>query len=401
MAGQGGHSGIECELKIGAIVTLTDKNAKIGNGVLKSIEHVIARRRDELAGNGIALKIVEHGDYGSASDANAAAEACADEGCIAIFGPCDSRSMKEVVKNPKLGELPKLCAFATATDLAQATDNAFFRFTNNDRVRALQLVLKLIELVPDAREIAVYALSEPPDSYSQGLRRDVLDAAAGEGLIVQDREFSPPQPIVIPRSPKIPIIICSPSDQAVALIRQLQRRRFRGPIFGFGSNTNFRVARAIGLVVVADLDRHDPHPIIRRTLKEFSARSPGETEPSIATMSAVEVLINILMEQPCSVWKDVDRARALIVKRLQQGGANGLYGSISFHSNGELIGHETISLLRVRRSRGRIDFAPFDGPKLPPMPRRISWLAAIGWISLILGVLGLALGIITLMMATP
>jgi ABC-type branched-subunit amino acid transport system substrate-binding protein len=357
-----------CRVRIGAIVTLSGSNEKIGRGILSSIHHVLAHRKAKLAQHGIEASLVWRDDHGQAVVANRAAEECLHEGCVALIGPCDSISMREVLSNPAMREMPKLCTFATATALSALGDPAFFRFTHNDRQRSVHLVKKIVQVVPQAKKVAICYLRSPVGAYSQSLKADAVAAVESQGLQYDLVEFTVAGPLVrfaTPADRSQPVIVCSPSKQAGKFIKELRNRRHGGGVFAFGSNSNFRQRELAGTIVVTDLDRYDPNLDVQQALGSFAARFPGETEPSIATMSATEALIDVLLEAPAGDWEEAGLARERIISRLRRGGVEGLLGPLGFDSRGEMLGKEPIALLEVVKTRHSVDFQVHRGQQLP------------------------------------
>lgn len=359
-----------CEIKIGVIVNLDGSSEKIGHGVLCSAQHILEKRRQALRAHGLDVKLLWENDHGQATYASRAVEKYLDAGCVAVIGPCDSMSMKEIVDNSRFDPVPKLCTFATATGLARSGGNGFFRFTHNDEQRADYLIAKLAELSPAPETVIVYTLAGAPDSYANGLKEDVTRALEKRLIQFEHRKFSVSQRLVQFATPKArgaAVVICSPSKQAVKLIGGLRNRQHRGSIFAFGSNTNFLVREANGTIVVADLDRHDPNPKASELLKDFSIAFPKVTEPSISTICAMESLVDILLKRPTDQWCDTRVARQTIGGLLRKGKARGPFGPVGFTSEGELLGHATISLLEVVSNQRNPQFRLLDTCRVPPV----------------------------------
>lgn len=356
-------------VRLGIIATLNDGTNKTGTGIVTSIKATLEQRQEEFARHGLAVELIETDDFGDAGEAMRAAERYLKSGCLAVFGPSDSAAMWSVLDNKKLKSLPKLATFATATNLSSTEGNGFFRFTASDAARVERILHTLEELDPNARQIAVYSLIAPESSYSQGLRRDVVRLARERGLEVEEIGFSIPPKVACPAKRDIATIICAPSAQAVALIEELRRQWYRGKIFAFGSNANFlKSEKTAGTVLVADLDRQDDDSTIRRRIAAHRARFPHETDPSLGSMSAAEAIASILLSRPPSTWSDPAAGRKALITALRSGPANGIAGPIVFTSAGEPVGHQSLSILCVKNSRGHLHFMPLRGNDTPRLP---------------------------------
>src|ERR1044072_5089350 len=278
------------EVKIGIIADFNHEGGKkIGEGILASVEAALARRKPALQRHGLLITPIWESDHGKPDQAPAAARVLDEKGCIALIGPCDSASMAAVLEETALAAIPKLATVATATPLAElGRGAAFFRFTPNDRVRVRYLIERAGDVL--GRNIVVYRKSDAEHAYSTELAQDVLLELKGRGLRCKP-EAVPKQHGKKPPGDVASAIICAPSQSALHIMGQL--RGLHGPrLFAFGSNSALLKGDAIGLIVVADLHRDDKKPAIRDAL---AALDPSVSEPSIATMCAVEALINIIL----------------------------------------------------------------------------------------------------------
>jgi hypothetical protein len=167
----------------------------------------------------------------------------------------------------------------------------------------------------------------------------------------------------------VPVIVCAGSAAAVALIEALRKKRYRGRIFAFGSNANFlKSRRTRGTIVVADLDRHDDEPVVRRNLAIHRRRFPEETDPSLPSMSAAAAIVSVLLSRPPPAWADPAKARKALAEALRRGPIDGIAGPMTFTAGGESVSPDSLCILGVTSRFGHRHFVPIRGRETPRIP---------------------------------
>lgn len=333
--------------KIGVITNLENGQNRLGSGIVSSCKYGIERycRDHHIAPANFEILIGD--DFGQASSAYARAKEFFEAGAIAIIGPSDSQAAQQVLENTEFGRLPFVITFATASHLAEYGTN-MFRTTNNDRRRAEHLINEIRNHVDVRQKVSHFALVAPTESYAYGLAVDVEAALDAAGIPKQKFEFTRNDFVPPPIARHSPIVVSAPSAEGAELVKKLRLSGHCGPIFGFGSNSNWLRTYCRGVIVISDLDRASGKLRIKDELAGFFNHFPKEREPSLATMNGAYALVDAIVKSGVEATDDLSSARARLHETLMDDDLNGIFGPIRFEKkNGELIGEELLGDLQV------------------------------------------------------
>ena len=361
-------------LRIGLLAPLTGGSATMGIGFIKSAEFALAQKRSELAAAGLELE-VRVVDY--KSDPIVARKEAADcvrqHEVIALIGPCDSDSAYEIIESGVGEGCALMTPLATATDIARLGAANFFRLTTSDRIRSEVLVERICRDHPDQIPV-VWSIAGNPNSYSQALRADVLSQFECRGIKPHDLQIDIGG--LPSKSPKHvqPVVSCCVSSQTLRIVSAMREGGLSSPIYSFGSNTNLLSRSLLGAIVVADLDRHDPDPYVLQLVEQFQRLHGSRSDPSIATMNCIGILCNLLIRRSSSLLSaSTTDAKEIVISDLRSETQRGFFRPFKFDGDGEMIGHEHISLLQIRAQQEGIAFGPVtdsstdDGGHVAPL----------------------------------
>ena len=344
-------------LRIGLLAPLTGDSETMGIGFVKSAEFAFAQKRADLATAGLELdlRVVDY-----RSDPIVARKGAADcvkqHEVIALIGPCDSACAHEIIESGVVEGCALMSPLATATEIAKLGAVNFFRLTTADRIRSEILVERICRDHPNQIPV-VWSIAGSPNSYSQALRLDVLSEFGRRGIKCQVQEVAiGGLPSDVPAHNQ-PVVCCCVSSQTLRIVSAMRDRGLRSPIFSFGSNTNLLSPSLLGATVVADLDRHDSDPQVLKLVEQFQQLHGSRSDPSVATMNCIGILCNLLIRHASSLQKgSTTDARKIVVDDLRSETQHGFSRPLKFDMDGEMIGFEHISLLKVREEENGIVF---------------------------------------------
>lgn len=381
------------KVRFGVIASLSGINKKTGKGYIKSAEYVIERRIVEFKKLGYELELVVKDDKNDSRVVEELAIDLLKQDCIAILCPTDTESTYQILKSEKVNDIPLICSFSTASFLSTQGKTNFFRFTTPDSIRAEILVRYVKKLYP-GKFVYTYALVDSEYSYSQQLSHNVIESLDKYAIKWARFSFNKElEEIELPEKGS-PVVICSPSYFAVKLTKKLRNTGFNNQIFTFGSNSNLLQRKLEGCIIVCDLDREDSNPIAREELDYFNKLYKDQHDPSISTINAMHSILNSLKEISTSEDDiEVPQLRFLLKNHLRSKTSNGLFGPVSFSNEGEMAGHEHISVMRVSINKRKILFLPVNMDEKAYYYKNIS----LGkWPILILYILGSIASIVSL-----
>ncbi|MDQ3802397.1 MAG: nucleotide-binding protein [Acidobacteriota bacterium] len=342
-------------LRIGVVTPLSGRSAQMGIGLKDSVQFIFERRKGDLQANDIDLELVVRDDEGNPSRSASLAKQLYEEGVICIIGPCDSLCAYEILTSGICEECPIISPLATATMLTKMGAPNFFRMTAPDNIRAEALVRYAAKKYPD-KCFQVYSFFDTPKSYAQQLTIDIRSSLEAHNCYWRIEEFI--EGAFPERVPKMvePALFCSPSAEIVRVIPHLIRKGFKSQVFTLGSNSNLLIPELVGTVVVADLDRQDTNILISEEIERFKRTSDSTGDPCVAAMNCISLLVNFFIDQKETIRSTtVSEIRKTLIAALKTP-QKGLFGSVMFKDNGEMIGSEHISILKIASGREGVTF---------------------------------------------
>jgi ABC-type branched-subunit amino acid transport system substrate-binding protein len=360
-------------VKIGIIASTTGQNFKAGKGMLDSARYMIERKYGWLEKKGILVELVVKDDNSDPLTALNRAQELVNEDCIAILGPTDSLSLREILISGICENIPVFSTIASATFLSKLGVDNFFRFTTPDFIRAeilVRYVRRLYPLVP----VFIGALEGTEHSYGQQLKKDVINALEKYNMKWTSFDFvNDGSGFKSPVSNE-PVIACGPSASIKVLASQMRIEKVRSQFFAFGSNSNLLDESLVNAIVVCDLDREDANPIARDEIDHFSAKYAETSDPDLSTMNAISTLCNVLAENSESITSaELPLKRFQLLNLLKSGVHKALLGQISFSESGEMAGYENISVLKVSKFKSKYMFCPVEREERPLLQENDWW----------------------------
>ena len=352
----------EKQFKIGFIAPLSGTNKSIGEGLSNSFSYAVDLFKDELSCANISVHVTFYDDQNNPVLSEQCVSKAIKDDCILLIGPADSACASHVLDRTEFGTMPILLSFATDITEAFQSKKHVFRITTPGWRRTEVLVQHMMTENP-GQEIYIAGLDGLDTSFSQRVKATVIKYCKINNIKYVDINFhcgaggiAEELPETIPHDH--PIIICAPSYEASIFIRSVRHSKHKGKLYGFGSNSNWLKKECAGLTLVCDLDRHDKNPFVSEILQGFSEAYPVVSNPSVATMLAAKIitqLAKIIVEENTSM--NVKYIRKRVLHLLSNRVYEGVFGRVSFDQDGEMIGYETISMLRVTKRWRRIEFA--------------------------------------------
>ena len=380
------------KFRLAVLAPMTGTSSGMGIGFYDSVTFIVGRKSPELIANGLEIELLLR-DYKSDPlvALNTAVECAQFNDVIALLGPCDSSCAYEILQNIQnvAPDIPLLTPLATASHLTTHGAKNLFRFTTPDYQRAQRLVQYLCTTYPRV-SLYLWTLADHQWGYSQGLKRDVIKELLTMHRPYKEEDFSTTAlPNELPENNE-PVICCSPSADIVRVARFLRCNGVRSQVFSFGSNTNLLVPELKGAVSVADLDRDDTDVKVTELLSGFQTTYRSDSDPSLATMNCISILTSLLIRRIQDVHDaEISAVRTLILDELRSKPQEGVFRNYSFEPNGEMIGHEQICTLIVRKRRFRYFFDHVTDNKheqiLVPAHRSISNFTKVALVTLALG----------------
>lgn len=382
--------------KVGIVVPLTGPKSRLGRGIVRSIEKYLGWEYGrELSGNFGGIELVIEDDRSEPSLVGAAVERCLAAGAVAIIGPADSACVHTIADNPDYEAVPFILSFATRTALLDGSRGNFFRVTTPDQ-RRVMILLRFIVNTLKARDLTVFTLDDHPQSYSVGLRDDLTASAKLLGINLVHVSFSAAELNVPKETERHPVVICAPSQEAVGLIQELRKRRLPSPIYSFGSNRNYLRHAAVGATLVCDVKYHDYNPIVQQYLQEILGKEDAGEEVSLSSVLAIHVLSQAIAQLPPSEPQRLDDDRKSLRDNLATGEFQGPFGLVAFSRQGEMIGHENISVVTVRRRGPTVFFGAPETSRIWGLHTRLKWQARIWETIIVVSTIGGVVGLVHL-----
>lgn len=351
---------IQKEIKIGIITSITGCNSKAGKGMLDSANYMVDRRRGWLEKKGLSIELITKDDNSDSICSLSKAQELVNEDCVAILGPTDCSSLYEILKSGICENIPVFSTLASASFLSRNGAANFFRFTTPDFIRAEILVRYVRRLYPSSL-VFVGSMAGAEFSYGQQLKKDVISALEKYNMKWSSFDYVNDGSGFKMPAKNEPIIACGPSASVVSLAISLRKKRIKSQFFTFGSNTNLLNDSLVNTIVVCDLDREDANPIARDEMDHFSAKYSETSDPDLSTMNAIYTLCNVLADNSNAIASpELPLKRFQLLNILKSGAHKALLGQISFSDNGEMAGHENISVLRVDKQKNKYTFSQVE-----------------------------------------
>lgn len=342
------------EFNIGFIAPLSGPNTDIGLGLISSLEYAVNLNQPELSDAGISLNIKTYDDQNNPVLSEECARRASEDKCVLVIGPADSACASHVLNCEEFSDIPFLLSFATdVTDKFREKNNVFR--TTTPGWRRSEILLRQIKDECTGQKLLIAGLAGLETSFAQRTKATVVEFCRTDVIDFVKFDFhcgpggvTEIIPAEIPA--EAPVIICSPSYEANVFVKSIRTAGHKGKLYSFGSNSNWLKQTSAGITLVCDLDRHDKNPVVADMLQNFWKTYANVTNPSIATMLAAKImtqlLITVIHEKTSTKTKFVrKRLKALLSERTFEG----VFGRVSFDSDGEMVGYETISMLRVMK----------------------------------------------------
>lgn len=340
-------------ITIRVAAALSGANRKIGEGIVASAQFMVGRCQGALRDSGYVITVEHCDDHDSVTHLKRTFQRSSSDDDLAIIVGSSSRVVESFMNDLNDGDLPFLCTYATSSSLPVEKYARFYRFQSRDIDRARALVECYAEQRrAGSKPLHILKLEGAPESYAMRLGEDAATVCRELSVPYQIATFSPSYLDRVRLPDADALLICSPSAEAVMLIRQLNKLGWAQPTFAFGSNSNFLTRDCLGLTVITDVDRQSDEASRRKTLEDFRRDHPNISEPSVSTMVAVGVIINFLTRH--NIGSDVSN-RDKLSDYLNQTPL-GPFGRLAFDDAGELVERDCTICTVDRNSSGEVGF---------------------------------------------
>nr|WP_297106635.1 ABC transporter substrate-binding protein [uncultured Devosia sp.] len=381
---------------MGVVAPLTGQRKRQGLGIVTSLEKYLTWETGKaLTGQRRPVELVIEDDRSEPSLVADAVRRCLSAGALAIVGPSDSACAGVIANHPDFAKVPFILSFATRTALLGPHQNELFRVTTPD-FRRVMILLRFIQQTVSGRDLTVFSLDDHPDSYASGLLDDLTKAAADLDFHLNHVTFSIGQVDIPMDTGRHPVVICAPSHESTWLIEQLRSRRLPSPIYSFGSNRNYLRHSAVGTTLVCDIKYDDYNPIVQQYLQEILGKDDAGEEVSLSSVLAMHVISQAVAALEQSHMQTIAESRAALSKILSVAEFQGPFGLVAFSKNREMIGHENISLVTVRRRGFTVYFGAPETLKVWGLHARLKWQARLWEAIIIVSTIGGAVGLLQL-----
>lgn len=342
---------------VGIVAPISGRHKRIGEGISLSFRYIIESYKAALAEKGIEIEVVDYDDKSDPLLSLSQSISAEKAGCTAIVGPADSSCAYALAREGELSEVPFILSFATINDDVISKSSNFFRVTSPNSRRSDTIIRQIKQDFPGS-SVRFFSLDGGEHTYSMNNHRQLVRCAEEHGIDYSEYFFSVDNFPECDIRSRAPIIISAPSFEGNLLLRELKARGLRSAVYGFGSNSNWLNADAVGLVVVCDLDRNDRNPQIRERLRSFEKTFKATKDPSIPTMLAGLVIVQAIEDVELAGLKGtIGEVREQVMQQLRHSVFKGIVGNVKFDGHGEMIGHEQLSLVKVVSKRGAYSFS--------------------------------------------
>jgi branched-chain amino acid transport system substrate-binding protein len=323
-------------LRIGAVFSVTGKNAAIGVANKNTALMVTEQVNKQGGINGFPLEVVMEDDQTIESAAKAAVTKFIDtDKVLAIVGPCTSGNSLAVKAMCEAAKIPMVSSAAADAIVEPAAESKFiFKTPQRDSHAAL----RILELIKDMGITKIAIISEATPFGKQG-RNHLIQLAATLGIeISADETFGPTTATMGPQLQKIQasgagaVVNWSVLPTQTIVPREMKAMGMRLPLFhchGFGTPKNVEICGAAcegiifpqGRLPVVDLlpAGHFQKLVLTEYQKAYKdAFHEPATTFGAQGHDAMWLVVNAMKKKNITPFMEASKARILIRDGIEQ-----------------------------------------------------------------------------------